>query len=153
MNNLELEAILKNLPITVCCADDLPSSVKKRPYFDLTNTSKCQESGLHWTVFYFPKKGPCEFFDSLGENPETYHRRFRNVFISNGPDYLYTSNTIQPDYSNKCGLFCIYFIHKRCMNISHAMMLRNFSKSNLDFNDERVVQYAKLLYFIIFFSI
>lgn len=145
MNNLELEAILKNLPVTVCCADDLPSIVKKRPHFYLTNTSKCQESGLHWTVFYFPKKGPCEFFDSLGEYPETYHRRFRNVLINNGPDYLYTSNAIQPDYSNKCGLFCIYFIHKRCMNISYAMMLRNFSKTNLDVNDERVMQYVKRL--------
>jgi hypothetical protein len=31
------------------------------------------------------------------------------------------------------------------MNISYAMMLRNLSKANLDFNDERVVQYAKLL--------
>ena len=31
------------------------------------------------------------------------------------------------------------------MNISYAMILRNFSKTNLDFNDERVVQYAKLL--------
>ena len=145
MNNLELEAILKYLPVTVCCVDNLPSSVKKRPHFCLTNTSKCQESGLNWTVFYFPKKGPWELFDSLGENPETYHRRFRNVLISNGPGYLYTSNTIQPDYSNMCGLFCIYFIHKRCMNISYAMMVRNFSKTNLDINDERGVQYAKRL--------
>ena len=147
MNNLDLETILKNLPVKVCCADDLPSSVKKRPHFYLTNTSKCQKSGLHWTIFYFPIKGPCAFFDSLGENPETYHRRLRNVIISNGPDclHVFTSNTIQPDYSNKCGLFCIYFIHKRCMNISHAMMLRNLSKTNLHFNDERVVQYAKLL--------
>ena len=101
----------------------------------------------HWTVFYFPKIGLCELFDSLGENTETYHRLFRNVLISNGPGYLYTSNTIQLDYS-KCGLFCIYilyFIHKRCMHISCAMMLRNFSKTTLDFNDERVVQYVKLL--------
>jgi hypothetical protein len=74
-----------------------------------------------------------EFFDSLGENPETYHRRFRNVLINNGPGYLCTSNTIQPDYSNMCGLFCIYFIHKRCMNISYAMILRNFSKNKLGF--------------------
>jgi hypothetical protein len=53
MNNLELEAILKNLPVTVCCADDLPSSVIKIPHFYLTNTSKCQESGLMATGRYF----------------------------------------------------------------------------------------------------
>ena len=75
--------------------------MKKRTHFFLTNTSKCQESGLHWTVLYFPKKGPCELFDSLGENPETYHRRFRNVLNKNGPGYLYTSKTIQSNYSNK----------------------------------------------------
>ena len=53
MNNLELEAILKNLPVTVCCVDDLPSSVIKIPHFYLINTSKCQESGLMATGRYF----------------------------------------------------------------------------------------------------
>jgi hypothetical protein len=41
--------------------------------------------------------GPAEFFDSLGNAPETYHRRFVNVLIVNGPQYYYCSSQIQPD--------------------------------------------------------
>jgi hypothetical protein len=36
-------------------------------------------------AFHFPLVGLAEFFDSLGNASETYHRRFANVLIVNGP--------------------------------------------------------------------
>jgi hypothetical protein len=41
--------------------------------------------------------GPAEFFDSFGRAPETYHRRFRNVLIANGPQYKFNTVRVQPE--------------------------------------------------------
>ena len=58
-------------------------------------------------AFHFPLVGPAEFFDSRGNASETYHRRFANVLIVNGPQYYYCSSRIQPD--DTCGLHCLYY--------------------------------------------
>ena len=95
MNNVELEELLKGYPVKVTCADELPVAIGRRPRTYAVNTDPCSRSGSHWIVFHFPGNGPCEFFDSLGRRPETYHRRFEYVLIANGPRYLYTPNRIQ----------------------------------------------------------
>jgi hypothetical protein len=48
-------------------------------------------------TFHFSLVGLAEFFDSLGNASEAYHRRFANVLIVNGPQYNYCSSRIQPD--------------------------------------------------------
>ena len=113
MNNLELEEILQVYPVKVYSSDQLPAFIKTRPQSYVVNIDPCSEIGSHWTVFHFPEKGPCEFFDSLGQKPETYRRRFRNVLIANGPQYIYTSDRIQAEDSQTCGLYCIHFIKSR----------------------------------------
>jgi hypothetical protein len=45
-------------------------------------------------AFQFPKEGPAEFFDSFGRPPETYHRRFRNVLLANGPQYKFNHKQV-----------------------------------------------------------
>ena len=42
-------------------------------------------------------RGTRRIFDSLGNAPETYHRRFAHVLIVNGPQYYYRSSQIQSD--------------------------------------------------------
>ena len=96
MNNVELEELLKGYPVKVTCADELPVAIGRRPRTYVVNTDPCSQSGSHWIVFHFLGNGPCEFFDSLGRRPETYHRRFEYVLIANGPRYLYTPDRIQP---------------------------------------------------------
>jgi hypothetical protein len=39
--------------------------------------------GVVVVAFHFLLVGPAEFFDSLGNAPETYDRRFANVLIVN----------------------------------------------------------------------
>jgi hypothetical protein len=55
-----------------------------------------------------PLVGSADFFDSMGNAPETYHRHFANVLIVNGPQYYYWSSRIQPDDIDTCGLYCLY---------------------------------------------
>jgi hypothetical protein len=49
----------------------------------------------------------------LGNAPETYHRRFANVLIINGPQYYYGSSQIQPDDTDTCGLYCLYYFKRQ----------------------------------------
>jgi hypothetical protein len=80
MTNLQIES----------CADELPAHVGVRHRTFIVNTDTCDRGGSHWVAFHFPLVGPTEFFDSLGNAPETYHRRFANV---NGPQYYYYPNS------------------------------------------------------------
>ena len=85
MTNLQIESCLKGYPMTVCCADELPTHVEVRPRTFIVNTNTCDRGGNHWMALHFALVGPAELFDSLGNAPETYHRRFANVLIVNGP--------------------------------------------------------------------
>ena len=79
MTNLQIESCLKDYPTTVCCADELPAHVGARPRMFIVNTDTCNRGGNHWVAFHFPLVGPAEFFNSLGNAPEAYHRRFASV--------------------------------------------------------------------------
>ncbi|CAC5403774.1 unnamed protein product [Mytilus coruscus] len=83
MTGKNVEDALSGLPVTVCCADDLPSYVSDRLRTFVVNTDNCDQKGTHWVDLHFPASGPPEFFDSLGRLPETYQRYFRNLLIVN----------------------------------------------------------------------
>jgi hypothetical protein len=140
MNNVELEEILQMYPVTVCCADELPASIKNRPRTFVVNTDPCSKSGSHWTVFHFPDKGPCEFFDSAGNLPAFYQPRFEFVLVVNGSHYLYTPDRIQPTDSVTCGLYCVYFVQQRYGNVSFKNIMKGFSTMHLMDNDRRVLR-------------
>jgi hypothetical protein len=112
MTNLQIESCLKGYP-TVCCTDELPDHVGVRPRTFIVNTDNGDRGRSHWVAFHFPLVGPAEFFDLLGNALETYHRRFANVLIVNGPQYYYCSSQIQPDNTDTCGLYCLYYFKRR----------------------------------------
>jgi hypothetical protein len=127
MNNLELERRLKDFPVRVTCADELPISIGKRPRTYVVNIDQCSLPGSHWTVFHFPRLGPPEFFNSMGERAKTYNLRFEYVLANNGPGYLYTPYQIQPEDSNTCGAYCIHFVRERYRHRSFRDVLKDFS--------------------------
>ena len=112
MTNLQIEICLKDYPATMCYADELPARVGARPHTFIVNTDACDRGRSHWVTFHFPQVGPPELFDSLGNAPETYHRRFANVLFVNGPEYYYCSSQIQPDDTDTCGLHCLYYFKR-----------------------------------------
>ena len=79
MTNLQIESCLKDYPATVCCADELPTQVGVSARTFIVNTDTWDRGGSHWVAFHFPLVGPAEFFDSLGNALETYHRRVRTT--------------------------------------------------------------------------
>ena len=108
----------------------------------LVNTDRCGNPGLHWTVFYFPRRGPAEFFDSLGNPLEHYHRRFKDVLMANGPRYMYLTDRLQALDSNVCGQYCIYYIQQRSRGRTMKDICRDFRKNRYVQNDAFVYQYV-----------
>lgn len=111
----------------VLAADEIPTTIVKRPVMYVVNTDERGRPGTHWTAFYFPLRGPAEFFDSLGRAPEHYHRRFKNALIRNGPRYVYNNVPVQPYGTDTCGQYCIYYLRMRCRGwmmkgIAHALL-------------------------------
>ena len=69
MNTKQLYNMFLDYPVTICTGDQLEI---QRGKFVISNTDTSQGLGEHWVTFYFPKRGPFEFFDSSGHMPEDY---------------------------------------------------------------------------------
>ena len=69
-----------------------------------------QGPGDHWVTFYFPKRGPFEFCDSLGHMPEDYGGGFEMIVKKK---YLKNVGQLQQSTSNVFGLYCAYYVMKR----------------------------------------
>ncbi len=123
----------------VCSADMIPNIVRRRPKLYIVNTDTSYYSGKHWVAFYFPTNGPPEFFDPLGHSPDYYHRRFRNVLLINGPQYIYNCRRLQGPESVYCGQFCLYYGYRRCRGMSMRTIVNEFSSTNFALNDEIVL--------------
>jgi hypothetical protein len=87
-------------------------------------------------AFHFPLVGTAEYFDSLGNAPETYHRRFANVLIVNEPQYYYCSSRIQSDDTDTCGLHCLYYFKRRHRGMELSDIVKDFSIVDLKGNEE-----------------
>ena len=135
MNNYEIEYTLREYGVKVTCADELPTLVKKSPRWYVVNTDRCGNPGRQWTVFYFPQRGPADFFDSLGNLTEHYHRRFKDVFMANGPRYLYLKNRLQALDSEPCGQYCIYYVQQRSRGRTMEDIFRDFRINRYVQND------------------
>ena len=107
MNNEQLKDVLLGYPVTVCCADEIKI---RKGRFVISNTDTSQGPGKHWVAFYFPKRGPYEFFDSLGNRLEEYGVGFEKKLSKT---YLKNFGQIQQSTSNVCGLYCAYYVMKR----------------------------------------
>jgi hypothetical protein len=91
-------------------------------------------------AFHFPLVGLAEFFDSLGNASETYHRRFANVLIVNGPQYYYCSSQIQPDDTDTCGLDCLYYFKRRHRGMQFPDIVKDFSTVDLKGNEDNILR-------------
>ena len=143
MNNIQLESYLKKYHAQVVCADDLPVlSIRLKNQIWIVNTDKCGGKGLHWVTFYCPKKGPLEFWDSLGYPPKYYHQRFQNILIASGSSYKYICSRLQAESSNVCGHYCIYFVLQRIKGRSMSDIVLDFNISYLYANDQLVYDFV-----------
>jgi hypothetical protein len=84
--------------------------------------------------------GLAEFFDSLGNAPEAYHRSFANVLIINGPQYYYCSSQVQPDDTYTCGLYCLYYFKRRHRGMKLPDIVKDFYTADLKGNEDKILR-------------
>ena len=101
----------------------------------IVNTDTCDRDGSHWVAFHFTLVGPAELFDWLGNAPKTYHRRF-----ANGPQYYYCSSQIQPDDTDTCGLYCLYYFKRRHRGMELLDIVKYFSTVDLKGNEDNILR-------------
>ena len=97
--------------------------------FFILNLDSSQNDGTHWVCFYNNKnKVVIEYFDSYGIAPI-------NTIIKNF-NYIYNSNQYQSYQSKACGYYCIYYIYKRYHGESYYNIIKEFSLTNINNNQE-----------------
>ena len=124
----------------MCCADELPAHVGVRLRTFIVNTDTCDRGGNHWVAFPFPLVGPAEVFYSLVNAPETYHRLFAIVLVVNEPQYYYCSSQIQPDDTDTCGLYCLYYFKRRHRGTELPDIVKYFSTVDLKGNEDKILR-------------
>ena len=139
MNSYELEQSLSKYPVTVCSADRIQ---RRKDRFVISNTDTSGGSGKHWVVLYFPERGPYEFFDSLGNSPEYYGVGFETFLDKK---YLMCTTQLQQSTSNVCGLYCVYYVLKRCKGNTLRDIVKEFNALNKNENDRLIVSKLKTM--------
>ena len=152
MNEIELTKLLVINEVTApyFCGVLSHDQLNKLPYpktgFYVCNTDDSTGPGEHWiTLAWFRNGQPAEFFDSLAKSPADYNKNFTNFLINNGPKYKFTTVRIQAEESIKCGEFCIFYAHHRCMGYSFEEILKMFSDTDLRSNDIKVEHFVNNL--------
>ena len=107
---------------------------RKRPSFLISNTDVSSGPGKHWVVFYFPKKGKQEFFDSLGKPLSFYGFKSKKRLRTNKKQF-------QASGSKVCGHYALFYALQRSRGIPMETVLNSFGK-NQDINYRRVHQYV-----------
>lgn len=119
MNNLQISTILSNNRITkpsfkgVFSSNNIPI-FSHYPHCFVANTDRMGYKGTHWIACYCPSRLSIEYFDPLGERPNTDLQKYLSRF----PFKLYNTYQIQSPFSSTCGHYCIYFLLMRCNRIS-----------------------------------
>ena len=128
MNTRELQQYMLQDPYIskfyggVCARDQLPTIVNG-PKLYIVNTDPISQAGEHWIVLWIDTT--CEYFDSLGQQPETDFERF---LILNGLNYKYNYRRLQSDDSNVCGHYSFEAFMKMFSSdlVVNDSIVRNF---------------------------
>ena len=123
----------------ICSADQLPERIVHRPCYYIVNTAKVGKRGKHcnWVTFYFPFKGPNEFFDSEGKTPDFYSQDFVTSLEEN---YLFNTIPLQGG-SPACGHYCLYYVTHRCRGITMYRIVEQLV--GIRERDTYVMEYVK----------
>lgn len=138
VNGYFLHSILKMTPnfLGIFAQDHLQTlKLTEFPVTLVINLDFSNKEGSHWIALKVTRV-TIEIYDSLG-----FHRskhlfkpvillKFLEKYQTNRT--IYFTPTLQPDYSNMCGLYCIYFIFfrnylsfKKCLSIFSSKLTDN----------------------------
>jgi hypothetical protein len=141
---IDCDVLLKKHILGVFAANDLPLKLTNFPSGFIINSQPRSQEGQHWLAFYFPSRHTVEFFDSYAEKPNYYNNYFTR-YLNAFPIVKLNHVQIQSDFSNVCGLYCLFYLRQRLQNTSMEDIVSMFS-SNLTENDVFIYEYMSNIY-------
>lgn len=127
--------VLKTSILGVFAADQLPKDLRF-PCGFIANTDDHLNDGRHWCSFYSPNSTTIEYFDSFGKSIDyfnTYFSKYTSVF----DNIVVNFKQLQSDYSDLCGMYCLFFLLQRINGVSFHDIVYSFSNDS-DYNDSVV---------------
>ena len=118
--------------------DRLPRYIR-HPCCLVLNTGKADTQGEHWIAVYVSGGGVGIYFDSLGLPP--LNPLVIDFLNRNTRKWFHNSRNIQGVLSDKCGYYCLYFLHEIARGLSLPRLLRPFSVFHPYHNDSWVVRW------------
>ncbi len=118
--------------------DQIPKKLKVKS-FVIVNLSPSSHPGSHWVVLLRPHKDTLELFNSSGcSNLDNVKPYLKFPFKS---QIFYNTASVQAPSTSSCGLFCVYFIIHRFLNLDQTFdeVMEDSFKPNL-FENENTVQ-------------
>lgn len=97
----------------------------------IVNTDPIAKSGSHWVAWDYRY-----FFDSYGFSPSFYNFPSRTE---------YNTSFLQSPFSATCGYWAAYFILMRDRGNTLQEITQNFSNTDLEYNDRKVVEIVNRL--------
>ena len=148
MNNRELRELiekdgcLRSKGVRIMCKSNFKkldlTKITTLPHYFILNTEDCLSKSVgHWFVVVLVNLlEPAEIFDSLAMESNV---RFTYDSLNKVFDYCRLNNVqVQAIDSELCGLFCMYFLRRRCRGMEMDKIIETFNSEDLKLNDTLV---------------
>jgi hypothetical protein len=127
-------------------SDRVPAH-KSSSYGFVLNTQPNSHPGEHWVACaYDAESNVTFFFDSAGNTPEAYNKRWSRALRSRGRRFvMYSCKAHQNIGTDTCGLWCVYFLHI-CFANKHVGTLSLSDDRMLDYTLKHYAKPCKVIY-------
>jgi hypothetical protein len=138
LSNFDLEAKLKRVKgfAGVFSIDQLKFAPKEGMGL-IVNFRAASQPGTHWVAIYFDTD-LVYYFDPFGEPPPVLIESFLKRYSK---PYCYQNNQLQELQSDRCGMYCFYFIHEMANGVPIYSVLYKLAQHSCDANERFIQNY------------
>lgn len=113
MNSDQMQCVIEESKclssyVSLISPDTLPLHLLLYPSAYICNTGPFYLPRRHWVLFWFRNESQTNFYDSLGNGPEHYDKRFCIFLKNNGMSFRYNDVPVQDKHATTCGYYVLF---------------------------------------------